>query len=225
MERVWLESKLAEGQSIEAIAKEVGKQPSTVGYWVKQHGLPCDTRAEACRRGGVDRETLAGLVERGPSGRQIGEEIGLSFQAIRYWLKRFGPADRAHSTIRAATGEAADVSARVPGHGWTDYVRTGPAATTAARMRDGRVATRRRRIKEILVAEAGGRCRVCGYDIYIGALQFHHVTRRQAVRGQPRRDYWIARFDARGGPEMRATVRKLPRGGGSRTGASGLSRR
>ena len=37
-----------------------------------------------------------------------------------------------------------------------------------------RVAARRRRIKEILVAEAGGRCRVCGYDIYIGALQFHH---------------------------------------------------
>jgi len=24
------------------------------------------------------------------------------------------------------------------------------------------------------VAEAGGRCSLCGYDRYIGALQFHH---------------------------------------------------
>ena len=29
-------------------------------------------------------------------------------------------------------------------------------------------------MKEILVAEAGGRCAVCGYDRHVGALQFHH---------------------------------------------------
>jgi hypothetical protein len=29
-------------------------------------------------------------------------------------------------------------------------------------------------VKEILVAEAGGRCSLCGYDRYVGALQFHH---------------------------------------------------
>ena len=38
-----------------------------------------------------------------------------------------------------------------------------------------RVAAYRRRVKEILVEEAGGKCRVCGYDIYIGALHFHHL--------------------------------------------------
>ena len=38
-----------------------------------------------------------------------------------------------------------------------------------------RVAAYRRRVKEILVEEAGGRCRVCGYDLYIGALHFHHL--------------------------------------------------
>jgi hypothetical protein len=30
-------------------------------------------------------------------------------------------------------------------------------------------------VKEILVTEAGGRCRICGYDRFVGALQFHHV--------------------------------------------------
>jgi hypothetical protein len=29
-------------------------------------------------------------------------------------------------------------------------------------------------VKEILVAEAGGACLLCGYSRYIGALQFHH---------------------------------------------------
>ena len=38
------------------------------------------------------------------------------------------------------------------------------------------VANRRRKVKAILVAEAGGRCAICGYDRYIGALEFHHVN-------------------------------------------------
>lgn len=34
---------------------------------------------------------------------------------------------------------------------------------------------RRRRVKQQLVAEAGGACVLCGYSRYAGALQFHHV--------------------------------------------------
>ena len=34
---------------------------------------------------------------------------------------------------------------------------------------------RRRRVKQILIEEAGGCCVLCGYDRYPGALQFHHV--------------------------------------------------
>ena len=30
-------------------------------------------------------------------------------------------------------------------------------------------------MKEILVAEAGGRCAICGYDRCIAAMHFHHV--------------------------------------------------
>ena len=33
---------------------------------------------------------------------------------------------------------------------------------------------RRRRVKELLVAEAGGQCVTCGFKAYVGALQFHH---------------------------------------------------
>jgi 5-methylcytosine-specific restriction endonuclease McrA len=38
-----------------------------------------------------------------------------------------------------------------------------------------KVAARRRRVKAILVEEAGGSCVACGYDRALSALQFHHV--------------------------------------------------
>ncbi|MGI9183955.1 MAG: hypothetical protein ACR2GZ_03175 [Solirubrobacteraceae bacterium] len=34
----------------------------------------------------------------------------------------------------------------------------------------------RRRLKELLVEEAGGRCILCGYDGPPRALEFHHVN-------------------------------------------------
>lgn len=33
----------------------------------------------------------------------------------------------------------------------------------------------RRRAKRLLVEEAGGKCEICGYSRYMGALQFHHL--------------------------------------------------
>jgi len=37
------------------------------------------------------------------------------------------------------------------------------------------VARRRRKVKEILIDEAGGACAVCGYARHPAALQFHRV--------------------------------------------------
>ena len=41
-----------------------------------------------------------------------------------------------------------------------------------------RVAERRRRVKRILVDEAGGCCAECGYGVCCAALQFHHLDPR-----------------------------------------------
>ena len=50
----------------------------------------------------------------------------------------------------------------------------GPGRYRCARCNTEAVSDRRRRVKEILVEEAGGRCVTCGFDAYAGALQFHH---------------------------------------------------
>jgi hypothetical protein len=37
------------------------------------------------------------------------------------------------------------------------------------------VRIKRRRLKEVAVQAKGGKCVICGYDKYIGALDLHHV--------------------------------------------------
>lgn len=180
MEKEWLEARLADGRSIESIAREVGKSPSTVGYWVQKHGLRSQHAPKHAARGGVERDTLVALIERGLSMRQIASEVGLSFAAIQYWLKKYELRSQPLHYSRRDAEKTPSIFRECPTHGWTDYVRSGARgyyrclACTAER-----VATRRRRLKEILVAEAGGRCAVCGYDAYAGALQFHHVDPSQ----------------------------------------------
>ncbi len=71
MEADWLRSRLESGRSIESIAHEAGKAPSTVGYWVNKHGLTSPHAARHAARGPIDREILTELVEERLSIRQI----------------------------------------------------------------------------------------------------------------------------------------------------------
>jgi 5-methylcytosine-specific restriction endonuclease McrA len=56
----------------------------------------------------------------------------------------------------------------------TEFVLEGSGYYRCAKCRRERVARWRRNAKETLVAELGGRCAICGYDRYVGALEFHH---------------------------------------------------
>ena len=61
-------------------------------------------------------------------------------------------------------------------HGLTLWIRSVAGdRNRCKRCRVEHVTARRRRVKRLLVEEAGGCCILCGYDRYDGALQFHHV--------------------------------------------------
>ena len=60
-------------------------------------------------------------------------------------------------------------------HGPTEFVLEGRGYYRCKRCRAEHVAARRRKVKALLVAEAGGCCRLCGYDRCTAALKFHHV--------------------------------------------------
>jgi transposase len=178
-----MERLLAQGVSIEKIATRFGKDPATVSYWAAKYGLEPPFKDKHAAKGGIQRELLEGLVHRGMSISQIAEEVGMSKGAVRYWLRRYGL--RTHRTRRVESERAgkdmglAILALRCSRHGETEFVIEGSGYYRCKRCRSEGVARRRRRVKEILAAEAGGRCCVCGYDRYLGALQFHHLDRAE----------------------------------------------
>ena len=117
--------------------------------------------------------------------RQIGAEIGLSYQATQYWLERYELKTEPHHYSRRDAEKTPTTLRECSKHGWTMFARSGERGFyRCPRCAMERVAAYRRRVKQTLVAEAGGACRVCGYDRYVGALHFHHVdpvTKRFAV--------------------------------------------
>jgi transposase-like protein len=174
MDREWLATQLEAGRSIESIAREVGRHPSTVGHWVRKYGLRSQHAERHAAKGGIERDTLAELVARGLPSRAIAAELGCSQATVRHWLAKYGFVTRAGVPLEERPRE---VERTCSMHGLTVFVRYGKGHDSyrCLACRKERVIARRRKVKEILVAEAGGSCRICGYDRYIGALQFHHL--------------------------------------------------
>jgi transposase-like protein len=175
MEREWLASRLEAGRSIESIARETGRAPSTVAYWVNWYGLVSCHASKHLPRGGISRDELAALVDQGMSVRSIAAARQVSPTTVRYWLRKHGLRTRRSMGPLGRGPTPREFIRECARHGWTAWVRTGPAGTAASSAEWRRSNARRRRVKEVLVTEAGGACRLCGYSRYAGALQFHHV--------------------------------------------------
>jgi transposase len=174
-----LEQLLARGVSVEKIAKQFGKDPSTVSYWMKKYGLDAPNREKHAARGGIEHELLERLVNDGMTIVEIAAKLDLGKSTVRHWLRRYGlrtAGSRRIETKRAAKDEGlAVIEAACPAHGVTAFAVEGRGYYRCKRCRAERVSNWRRKLKEMLVEEAGGRCCICGYNRYLGALQFHHI--------------------------------------------------
>ncbi len=127
----------------------------------------------------MDRESLETCVDSGMTIRAIAAELNVTTVTVRRWLARLGLRTvQTRQMELAAAARAAGITTLVRScarHGETEFVLEGRGHYRCKRCRADRVADRRRNMKAVLVAEAGGRCAVCGYDRYVGALQFHHL--------------------------------------------------
>jgi transposase len=177
MKRTFLEKCLARGMSLEAIGREVGKHPSTVGYWLKKHELRACGAKKYARRGALDRATLVELVEVGTTVGEIAAKLDRNSSTVRYWLNRYGlaTANRRGRPRRGCDMEARFATFECERHGVTEFVLEGRGYYRCKKCRAAAVAKRRRVVKRQLVEDAGGVCVLCGYRRWRGALQFHHV--------------------------------------------------
>jgi DNA-binding transcriptional ArsR family regulator len=179
MEREFLEEQLAAGRSLEQIGRLVGRDPSTVGYWVRKHGLAAVHRERHRSRGGIARATLEQAIAMGASTREIADDLGLSRSTVSHWLRTYELSTQA--SVRRRQARAAHRAEReltqlvCPHHGLTDYLLEGRGNYRCLKCRGEAVARRRRKVKAILAQDAGGCCQICGYARCISALHFHHL--------------------------------------------------
>lgn len=176
MDKDWLERELAEGRSIESIAREVGRDSTTVAYWVRKHGLVSQHAERHAARGGLSVGDLKPLVDRHMTVRDIASHFDCGYGTVRYWLRAHGLETTAAARRSIAVS---DRPGRIEGtcrkHGEVELVLRSEGGYRCVRCRAEQVAAWRRRVKVRLVSEAGGRCKLCGYDRCVAALEFHHL--------------------------------------------------
>ncbi len=182
MEKQSLVELLGQGLSIEKIGKRYGKHPSTIWYWMQRYGLEAPNRRKHGARGGVERDLLERLVAQGMSIADISASLERSKGTVRYWLRKYGLKTttereaRLDGIVRPARALGRqDVTMVCSQHGETEFVLEGRGYYRCKLCRSEAVVRRRRRMKAILVSDAGGRCRLCGYDRCLAALEFHHL--------------------------------------------------
>jgi transposase len=87
MDKHSLQLLLAQGVSVERIAKRFGKDPSTISYWLKRHGLISPYAAKHAAKGALDPQQLEECVQSGitiAEGAEIATEGGRASDARHF---------------------------------------------------------------------------------------------------------------------------------------------
>lgn len=185
MDRDLLKRYLEEGLSLPQIGLLTNRDPSTVGYWVTKHGLQANGLDKYAPRGGLGRSELEALVEEGATLREMAVRLDRSPSTVRHWLDKHGLTTKSRRGRRPPATEAEieralengtrTLRVRCARHGETDFSIVGARRRLhCKKCRSEAVARRRRKVKAILVEEAGGECMLCGYHRCQAALEFHH---------------------------------------------------
>ncbi|HEX6116940.1 MAG TPA: helix-turn-helix domain-containing protein [Solirubrobacterales bacterium] len=173
MERDLLESYLDQGLSLEQIGAFEGRHPSTVAYWLQKHGLAPKGRTKHAPKGGLDKDRLESLIAAGCSQREIAERFGVSQSTVRYWLGRYGLRTARRHRVRVED-QLPRLTRTCPLHGRAVFYRRSDAGYRCTKCNQAAVSERRRKLKRILVKEAGGKCLICGYSRCPRSMHFHH---------------------------------------------------
>jgi transposase-like protein len=179
MTKEFLEGCLAEGMSLAAIGALVGRDPSTVSYHLRKHGLVPVGHEKHSPNGRVDPEILREVIEAGATVREAAEKLGVGYTTIRHWLKRLGLQTPRMARLQESQAAIEQGLTRTqldcPRHGRVPFFRRPDGNYRCSKCRTEAVVEWRRRAKLRLVERAGGCCVLCGYAGHPSALQFHHL--------------------------------------------------
>ena len=131
------------------------------------------------KRRAVTKAELEPLVMAGLTLSVIAKELAISQESVRRWIDRHElpqPIEVRRAQVEAALRDGESYVMRTcRRHGRTEYALVGSEKRPRCKKcRSEAVARRRRKVKQTLVDEMGGRCVLCGYDECLNALEFHH---------------------------------------------------
>jgi len=129
--------------------------------------------------GSVTPDELQQMVLEGATLADIARHADVDRSTARRWLREHGLVTArmrrlAESQTARQAGHVEFIST-CPHHGEALHRLDSRGTFRCTRCNGDRVARRRRTVKSILVAEAGGACTICGYDRCERALSFHHL--------------------------------------------------
>lgn len=171
-----MEDFLGRGLSLAEIGQRVGKHEATVAYWIKKHELAAVNSTKHSAKGGLNRGDLEKLVNTGASIAEIAEKVQRSKATVRHWLREYGLKTHRAERRRCSIEGGPVLELSCPTHGLTTFRRRSEGGYRCTKCRADAVSRRRRKVKRILVEEAGGCCAICGYRRSLAALEFHHVA-------------------------------------------------
>lgn len=133
---------------------------------MEKFGLVAVNRDKHAARGGLEREPLEALVAAGKSIAEIAAEVGRSKTTVRYWLRRHQLRTKRSAPHRDGMTAGLEaglhtIRSTCSRHGESELVLRGDGYYRCKRCRVDAVVRRRRKVKAILISEAGGRCVIC----------------------------------------------------------------
>lgn len=173
LRRLLVEERLTLGE----IAERCGLTRSGVGKMAKRYGIVPPGRDKYAAKQ-IDPGELRRLIAAEATLPELADRFGVSITTVKKHLAKNGLRTRRAQGVRARRLSSGDwartLVMRCRHHGQTEFQLDARGTYRCRLCRSERVAERRRKVKRILVNEAGGRCVLCGYDRCVRALHFHH---------------------------------------------------
>lgn len=133
----------------------------------------------------MEKEYLKKLIDEGLSLNAISKKVNKSLTTIRYWVKKYDLISQHKQFKEQPKKEIGEYkycpSCKKQCNIEDFYQRRGKPndSTYCKKCTSVQTLNRMQKLKKQMVDYKGGCCSICGYNKYVGALEFHHLNPKE----------------------------------------------
>lgn len=124
----------------------------------------------------MDKNVLEKLVEQGLSTTKIAKHLQCSQTNVRYWLGKFDLKTNPYFVTNDGFKKCARCNSSKPVEEFYKRRKRSGYLAYCKDCTNEQTIERQRKVKEDAVNYKGGKCQICDYSKYLGALEFHHLN-------------------------------------------------